>query len=153
MSERYLYDYIYPRIAVGGIDSYRRDFEHFSFTLNVAFEIQRWGLRDSPFLAYVPNLQHVPLDDCDDMERCLQQAPAVQTAVNLLKEAVKEGHCCLVSCYAGRNRSALVVTEYLIQTGMAPDAAIAHVQARRKKTLGNETFVAWLKRPRDSKGL
>ena len=152
MNPEYLYNYVAPRIAVGGFDSYRKDFEHFGFTLNVAFEVQRWS-QDYPFLANVPNLQHVPLDDCNDMEKCLEQAQAVRTAVQLLTNAVEDGHCCLVSCYAGRNRSALVVTEYLIQTGMDPDIAIASVRARRKNSLGNEAFVAWLKRPRNVFGL
>lgn len=152
MSTDFYYDFITPNIAVGGVDSYRKDITAFDFRLNVAFEIQRWP-QDHPWMVKVRDLEHVPLDDSNDMERCLQQAPAVLMAVELLTEAVEDGKCCLVSCLAGRNRSALVVTEHLIQKGMAPDLAIATMQANRKNTLGNEAFVAWLKRPRNVFGL
>lgn len=152
MSTEFYYDFITPSIAVGGVDSYRKDILLFNFRLNVAFEIQRWP-QDHPWISKVQNLEHVPLDDSNDMERCLQQAPAVLLAVDLLTEAVEEGRCCLVTCLAGRNRSALVVAEHLIQKGRAPDFAIATLQTKRENTLGNETFVTWLKRPRNSRGL
>lgn len=152
MSTEFYYDFITPSIAVGGVDSYRKDILLFNFRLNVAFEIQRWP-QDHPWISKVQNLMHVPLDDSDDMERVFRQAPAILTAVDLLTEAVEEGRCCLVTCLAGRNRSALVVAEHLIQKGMAPDSAIATLQTKRKNTLGNEAFVAWLKRARNSRDL
>jgi len=64
-------------------------------------------------------------------------------------EARKQGKVVLVTCAEGRNRSALVVAEYLVHhRGYAAEKVIEEIQARRDRSLRNEAFVRWLKRSR-----
>lgn len=72
-------------------------------------------------------------------------AVAVEAA-RQVQSARAEGKRVLVTCAAGRNRSALVATLALVLDGYAPDRAIARVRERRLcpdgvMALSNEAFV------------
>jgi len=55
------------------------------------------------------------------------------------------GRQVLVRCWAGMNRSGLVVAEVLILSGYTPADAIAMIRAHRSPgALSNESFVAYL---------
>jgi protein-tyrosine phosphatase len=55
------------------------------------------------------------------------------------------GRRVLVRCWAGLNRSGLVVAEVLIQSGYSAADAIATIRKRRSpEALNNESFVAYL---------
>ena len=64
----------------------------------------------------------------------------------LVAGLVGDGHRALVHCTFGRNRSGLIVSlivrEALNLTGAQ---ALEHVQSRRRGTVNNETFAAWLR--------
>ncbi len=83
-----------------------------------------------------------PLVDGDDLPD-----PAVTLRLAaLVAGLIADGYRVLVHCTFGRNRSglmaSLVVREVLNLTGAE---AMAHVQARRRRTVNNEAFAAWLR--------
>lgn len=57
------------------------------------------------------------------------------------------GETVLVTCVAGRNRSALVASVALVQLGLvAPADVVAHVRSCRPRALANPSAAAWLAR-------
>jgi len=146
MEPLYLFDYIQPRLAIGGIHSYKeKGLSDFTFLLNVAFEVPQFH---KEMISHVEGLVHARLDDTADWASVKDQRSEILRAVALLTEAHARGCTCLVTCYAGFNRSSMVVAEYLIQQGGDPDSVIADIQSKRKNALGNQSFVRWLKRTR-----
>ncbi len=83
-----------------------------------------------------------PLVDAADLPD-----PAVTLRLaKVVAELVGEGHRALVHCTFGRNRSGLVVTLVVRQLlGLDGADALAYVQARRSRTVNNETFARWLR--------
>jgi len=68
-----------------------------------------------------------------------------------VREARLRGESVLVNCAQGRNRSALVVAEYLCQETSIDvvnpgRSVVAQIQARRPNSLTNTAFVRWLNR-------
>jgi protein-tyrosine phosphatase len=84
----------------------------------------------------LPGVQvvHVPLPD-GPLTQQLQQA-ALNAAV-LVANEVKAGGKVLVTCWAGANRSGLVVALALEQMGMAGPIALAKVRAQRFPNSGH----------------
>lgn len=131
-------------IAIGGILSYAEPLDHFGFLMNVAREFTNED-DDGDGTIRGRLVHQVKLDDCDEVE---EQAPEILRAVRLVGEARRTGVKVLVTCAAGRNRSALVAAEHLIQVGHNPQKVIQNIQMCRSNALTNEAFVQWLKRKR-----
>lgn len=144
--------------AIGGVKAYGSDLSRFGFIMNVAWEVTDYGIdfRRSEaahvgMTELIGNGQvvhHARLDDVEEQDDFDRQIPEIMRAVGLVEVARKAGQAVLVTCAAGRNRSALIVAEYLIQAGENADTVIRSIQANRPLALTNETFVAWLRRTR-----
>ena len=83
-----------------------------------------------------------PLVDGEDIP-----APALTLRLaGLVAGLIDDGYRVLVHCTFGRNRSglmaSLIVREVL---GLSGAEAMAHVQERRRGTVNNEDFAAWLR--------
>ena len=147
------YSFVSQGIAIGGLSSYGEPLDAFGLLLNVAWELaptESNELSDSVIGKNV--VQHCKLDDNHDVEA---QVPEILRAVELVRRARSQDKLVLVTCAAGRNRSALVVAEYLIWCSHGLDAThiiaarvIDQIQARRSGALTNRAFVKWLKRNR-----
>lgn len=131
--------YVADGIAIGGVEAYREDLGRFSLLLNVAEEVALVGGLPARVL-------HARLDDQNDPALVLRQAPEVLRAVALVAAAHQAGKQVLVTCAQGRNRSALVVAQYLVQCGNRPRDVVDKIRARRANALTNKAFVAWLGR-------
>lgn len=129
-------------IAIGGILAYAEPLDHFGFLMNVAREFTG---DEQEALIYTRRVHQAKLDDCDEVE---EQVPEILRAVRLVGEARRTGVKVLVTCAMGRNRSALVVAEHLIQVGYDPQRVIRNIQMCRSYALTNDAFVQWLKRKR-----
>lgn len=74
----------------------------------------------------------------------------VQAAITAGHEVARQLRCgkkLLITCYMGRNRSALVAGIALLELGLSARAAIVNIkQARGRRALSNEHFVALLKK-------
>jgi hypothetical protein len=136
------YSFVSDEIAVGGLLAYGEPLQEFGFVMNVA-----WELVSAGDVVQGRRVEHARLDDNDngDIE---PQVPEILRAVKLVAQARQCGHSVLVTCAAGRNRSATVVAEYLIQSGLPAHAVIERIRERRANSLGNQTFVDWLLRKR-----
>jgi protein-tyrosine phosphatase len=152
------YSFVSQGIAIGGVLAYGEPLEQFGRLLNVAWELaptESNELSDSVIGKNV--VEHCKLDDNYDVEA---QVPEILRAVELVRRARSQNKLVLVTCAAGRNRSALVVAEYLIRSLPANTTAAARlvsldaervidqIQARRANSLTNPAFVKWLKRNR-----
>lgn len=165
------FSWVADGLAIGGIVAYGEDLSGFGLCLNVAQEIASGDPKmtgaggcttcgntrftSRPFgrgqracdictIKGVP-LRHARLDDIDEIA---SQVPEILRAVALVADVRGRGAAVLVTCAQGRNRSALVVAEYLCQLGNAPADIVAKIQARRANSLMNGAFVAWLHRAR-----
>lgn len=130
------------KLCIGGLKSYKHPVrEHFDFVLNCAYELAPEGEEglDSD------GIHHIRLDDSPDVG---SQVDEIFKGVDLLKDALRSGKKCLVTCAMGMNRSAVVIAEALIQLGVPADKVIRRIQERRRHALHNRAFVAWLCRPR-----
>jgi hypothetical protein len=134
--------FVTDHIAIGGVAAYGEPLGEFGFLMNVAWEMVL-GYEESKIDQHV--VQHARLDDNFDVEA---QLPEILRAVALLTAARGRGETVLVTCAAGRNRSALVVAEHLIQAGHDAAQVIAAIRTRRADALGNTAFVEWLQRKR-----
>jgi protein-tyrosine phosphatase len=146
---------ITEHISIGGISSYGHPSRlvAFKLVLNVAWELTDWGGDDGGPLedSTLPNgvvVRNGRLDDTDDIEDVRKQEAEIFRVVGLVNQARARGDNVLVTCAAGRNRSALVIAEHLIQVGGHPHATVKLIQAARSRALSNDAFVAWLKRRR-----
>lgn len=84
----------------------------------------------------------VPLVDAGD----LPDEGLVLRLADLVAGLLRDGHRALVHCTFGRNRSGLLVSLVVREVlGLSGADAVAHVQARRRDTVNNETFAAWLR--------
>lgn len=137
------YSYVADRLAIGGIMAYGENLSAFSQRINVAYEID-------PGAYLFPSKPHAnyKLDDTKSRRDVLGQAAEVFRAVEHVKQVHARGGSVLVTCAMGRNRSALVVAEYLIQCGNKPEDIVAKIRERRAHSLTNSVFVQWLCRPR-----
>lgn len=130
-------------LAIGGISAYGEDLSKFGFIISVAKEFYE------PKHLVMPGGSTVLFAELNDYEGDITpMVPEVLRAVGLLRAARAAGHNALVTCAAGRNRSGLVIAEYLISSGVNANKAITTIQERRKDALTNRTFVKWLKRKR-----
>lgn len=147
------YSFVSQGIAIGGLLSYREPLDQFGLLLNVAWELAPTGSNELSCSVVGSNIvEHAKLDDNFDVEA---QVPEILRAVELVRRARGQDKLVLVTCAAGRNRSALVVAEYLIWCSHGLDATriiaarvIDQIQARRHGALTNSAFVKWLKRDR-----
>ncbi len=137
------YNMVWPEIAIGGLLAYGEPLKQFGFIMNVAWEIADY--EECEKTADGIPVHHARLDDNFDIE---PQVPEIMRAVMLLRFARVREERALVTCAAGRNRSSLVVAEYLIQSGHDADLVIATIRAKRDNSLGNHVFVRWLRRAR-----
>jgi len=142
--------YVAPHIAIGGVDSYEMPLKQFDFMLNVARELVPGERYHDPadFGQHLPRVHHIGLADDYNVQ---VQVPAILRAVKLVREARLRGESVLVNCAQGRNRSALVVAEYLCQEASIDVTnpgrhVVAQIQARRPNSLTNTAFVRWLNR-------
>lgn len=62
-------------------------------------------------------------------------------ASRVAADAIARGQKVLVTCFAGLNRSGLVVGFTLVRLGIRPKDAVRLVQSRRALSLNNPTFV------------
>ncbi len=136
------FSFIADDLAIGGITAYGEG-HRFDLRINVAYELD-------PNKYLFPSKCHMNfrLDDTENHAQVLSQAPEVFRAVERVKEARARGRRVLVTCAQGRNRSALVAAEYLVQCGNRPADVVRKIQERRANALTNTAFVAWLHRPR-----
>lgn len=141
------WSWILDRLAIGGMLSYASPVsEHFDFVLNCARELapEDGAEKDQ-------GIWHIRLDDNDDPEG---QREEILNGVRRLTEALYQGDRCLVTCAQGRNRSAVVIAETLIQDHYHVQAqylvqeAIDRIQDVRDHALTNRAFVSWLGRER-----
>lgn len=103
-----------------------------------------------PSSKHFPGLQviHAPMDD--DAIRGLKPVERViyQRAAEEVVRQLRLGRRVLVTCYAGRNRSGLIVAQALKLLGVTPQASIMAVrQARGQNALSNPRFVDELIHP------
>lgn len=136
------FSFIADDLAIGGVMAYGEG-HRFDLRINVAYEID-------PNKYLFPTRAHANyrLDDTENRRAVFQQAPEVFRAVERVREARARGRCVLVTCAQGRNRSALVAAEFLIQCGNHPADVVRKIRERRANALTNEAFVVWLHRPR-----
>lgn len=84
----------------------------------------------------------VPLVDAGE----LPDAGLLLRLAALVAGLLEDGHRVLVHCTFGRNRSGLLVSLVVREVvGLSGADAVAYVQARRRGTVNNETFAAWLR--------
>jgi len=142
-------------ISIGGLLSYAKSEQlgQFQFVMNVAWEFTDYESGDSgPFdkdtLENGTVVHMARIDDVDDVDSVRSQEREILRAVGLLNEARARGERALVTCAAGRNRSALVIAEHLILVGGKPHEVVTLIQTARNRALNNNAFVRWLKRRR-----
>ena len=82
----------------------------------------------------------------DDADITRREENLVFTTADNAENAYSEGLRVLVTCWQGRNRSAVVAAASMILRGYTPRQAIATVRARRKVSyvLSNPSFVRFL---------
>lgn len=81
----------------------------------------------------------------DDSELSLREAWTAEGAAGRVVRDLTEGRSVLVTCFAGRNRSGLVVGLALRRMGVRGADAVGLVrQARGPSALSNESFVRYL---------
>lgn len=146
---------ITENISIGGISAYGElhELTKFGFVLNVAWELTDGYDDRSRLIARVEAetlangvvVRNARLDDNEEVE---EQAVEIQRAVGLVNDARASGQRVLVTCAQGRNRSALVIAEHLIQIGGNADEVVERIQTARHRALTNDAFTAWLRRPR-----
>lgn len=79
-------------------------------------------------------------------EGALPDEGLVLRLASLVAGLVEDGHRVLVHCTFGRNRSGLLVSLVVRELlGLSGAEAVAYVQGRRRNTVNNETFAAWLR--------
>ena len=84
---------------------------------------------------------HAPFDD-SDVAPTPHEKKIARSAAERVVDALGHGSNILVSCYAGRNRSALVCAKVLVGClGRSPQAAIDLIRSRRVDALTNNHFV------------
>lgn len=141
-----------PDISIGGINAYAEteELRGFGLLLSVAIEFCDEDRQDQLVYDFPPTGQVVHLGRLEDTggRRHHAQIPEVERCVALVDAARARGERVLVTCAMGRNRSALVIAEHLIRTGMSPDDAVRLLQSARRWALTNDDFVTWLLRER-----
>ncbi len=149
------YSFVAPKIAIGGVSAYGEDLKQFGFLMNVAFEFADQATRGEELLTNGQRVVHARLDDSEEPHILERMLPEIHRAVGLVKAASAKGEAVLVTCAAGRNRSGLVLAEFLIQRGVEKGVpakrakeVIKNIQARRANALTNALFVKWLLRRR-----
>ncbi|MGW0394543.1 protein-tyrosine phosphatase family protein [Streptomyces sp. NPDC003042] len=91
-----------------------------------------------------PRAEHL-VAEMPDATLSAGQLRTVQRLARAAALALDEGLITLVRCYAGYNRSGLVVAQCLVERGLTPDEAIALVRRRRSPwALHNEVFTSYL---------
>lgn len=129
-----LYNEIAPGLYQGG------SFAPLPVSAGFDAVLSLFGDADAPRDARVAHrVWHIPDTDCPDGELLLEHAKWVL-------EKWTTGHKVLVRCFAGLNRSGLVVARTLILAGATPDEAINLIRARRSKdALCNPEFETYLR--------
>lgn len=83
-----------------------------------------------------------PGDDDARPHRMQRFLPIWEEAARQVVEHVKAGRRCLVTCWAGQNRSGLVNALVMRElTGWTGEEIVKHIQDHRPLALNNETFV------------
>jgi protein-tyrosine phosphatase len=141
-------------ISIGGLRAYGElpELKKFGLVLNVAWELADGYDKSKSAVRY----ESYPLSNgvvvhnarLDDNEEVEEQVPEILRAVGMVNAARARGERVLVTCAQGRNRSALVIAEHLIQAGAQPNEVIERIRAARDRSLLNDAFVAWLRRAR-----
>lgn len=133
------------KIAIGGLLAYGEPLEYFSFVMNVAVEVAPSpGVRGAP-TGIDKRVIHARINDVEDVQ---SQVPEILRAAAMARLAHDAGKRILVTCAQGRNRSGVVLAEFLIGLGHDPKTVIALIQKKRTAALTNRAFVSWLLRPR-----
>jgi len=145
--EKAPYNFVADGIAVGGLLAYGESLAPFDVLMNVAAELNYVDHGDDREVQYVDG-KRVYGVDLYDTDQVNFQAEELQRAVKAIAFTREHGKTILVTCREGRNRSALAVAEYLIQTGLEPSLVVSTIQSRRRDALTNEAFVEWLLRNR-----
>jgi hypothetical protein len=156
-----LYDTAGCGLAIGGLLAYSEPekLSPFGLILNVAWELNQTEPLQPREKLGEHIIEHVRLDDNYDVG---PQVPEILRAVGMIRIAHEAGKNVLVTCAAGRNRSALVVAEYMLQHTFTSrngwpeplcaerkaEIIIDNIRRKRAHALGNEAFVEWLKRAR-----
>ena len=95
-----------------------------------------------PAVASVAAVRHVPLPDGARVD-----SAAVMNAARAAELLWRRGETVLITCMAGRNRSALVAAVALVRLALIPpDSVVAHIRACRPRALDNPHALAWLER-------
>lgn len=137
------------QVAIGSLSAYAEEsVANFGFVMNVARElsVDEDGEEKVSEMVFGREVLHARLVDVENF--VLPQVPEILRAVALVRKAHDKGHTILVTCYAGRNRSGVVVAEHLIQLGNDPQKVVKTIQQHRSFALTNRSFVKWLLRAR-----
>ncbi|NIZ11158.1 hypothetical protein [Pseudooceanicola sp. HF7] len=87
-------------------------------------------------------LSHHPIRDyCAPDEGFMQHWASLGPRLHALLDS---GGTCVLTCLYGAGRSGLVAALLLIERGMAPDAAIAHVRAAFSEAVESKVQMRWL---------
>lgn len=128
-------------ISIGGLLAfgYPEQLETFGLIISAAKELANYVPSEDP------KLKAVLLNDDDRPDL---QEKEIFRGVDLIAHARGHGQHVLVTCAEGRNRSALLVAEYIIQRKGEAAKVIRHIQSTRKGALTNTAFVSWWMRSR-----
>lgn len=130
------YTWITPSAAMGGVRAYGEPLHEFHETVNCAKELHPYAEKRTSFA----------LDDVEVLDP--PQLEQMNRAAHHVYCRLVDGQKVLVTCFAGRNRSGVVLAEALIRLGHHPRKVVDTIQAKRDKALTNRAFVAWLLRDR-----
>jgi len=83
---------------------------------------------------------HAPFDD-NDIGPFPREKQIAKKAAKRVAHALRQDSNVLVTCRAGRNRSALVCALALVENGYDPVRCIQLIQSRRDHSLSNQWFV------------
>ena len=113
-------------------------------SLMQGFEYEELGIADldARASAHGIRVRRFPIPDMDTPDEA--DAPAFAALIDEVRSELASGRTVTVHCRGGLGRSGLVAACVLVRSGMAPDAAIAHVRAHRKgavETHGQEAYV------------
>lgn len=134
---------VFPRIWIGGYPPIDRRLSFFSMVVLCAREYQPDRVSWDGIVVRA-RLDDVPMIDRADLRDAVG-------AARLVVDEVRRGGKVLVTCAAGRNRSALVAGMAMLQLSprMPAEDVMAEIRSRRHPhCLSNPSFVAMLRRIR-----
>lgn len=125
---------IVPGLWQGGVPWPGPQASHAGFDM-VVFAAKEW--QPMPFMYPDVQVVKVALDDDYEVAPSRVQALAAMRVAGMVADAVRAGKKVLVTCYAGRNRSGLIVAMALMDLyGMSGAEAARLVREKRQTPMG-----------------